>query len=139
MKTRKLLPLIILAVAAVLALSSCDALLDGIFPSNQISVDVAVNTTSGHHTDFLTGGYVSLQLTGPGVSSSASAYYGSWDGLYAHYYFTFTDLRDGGYNLSATYVGSLSSGTSAFITMPVEDPSNPDSTGKSVSILMTIN
>jgi len=139
MKTRKLLPLIILAVVAVLALSSCDAILDAIFQSNQISVEVAVNTTIGRHTDFFTGGYVNLQLTGPGVSSSVSAYYGSWDGLYAYYYFTFPKLPDGGYNLFATYFGSISTSAPIYnITMPFKSPSNPDSTGQSVTIYLTI-
>ena len=138
MKTRKLLPLIILAVVAVLTLSSCDALLDAIFASNQISVDVAVLGSS--HPDFaVSGRYVTVLLTGPGVSSSADTTYGSWDGTRAHFYFTFADLPDGGYNLSATFYGSSISGTSDFVTMPFIDSSNPDSTGKSVSLLLYIN
>ena len=43
MKMRKLLPLVLLAVGALFLLSSCDAMLDAIFPSNQIYVDVEVS------------------------------------------------------------------------------------------------
>ena len=138
MKTRKLLPLIILAVGAVLALSSCDAMLDAIFRTNQITVDVAVNGTIGNHPDFaLPGRYVNLLLTGPGVSASADATWNSYDGIYAHYYFTFTDLPDGFFALDATYVGNIYGYGSTSITMPFVSSSNPDGTGKSVTLLMS--
>ena len=70
MKTRKILPLVLIVVGAAFLLSSCDAMLDAIYPSNQISVDVAVRGTIGYHPDFaLPGRYVQLQLTGSGVNS----------------------------------------------------------------------
>ncbi len=42
MKMRKILPLVILAVGALVLLSGCDAMLDAIFPTAQITVDAAV-------------------------------------------------------------------------------------------------
>jgi hypothetical protein len=121
-------------------LSSCDQILDAIYhPSNQIKVEVAVDTTT--HPDFNLG-YVHLQLSGPGVSAWEKATWsGSESGGYAYYDFTFTKLPDGTFNFAATYFGRLSpiaNGHANDITMPDINSSNPDSTGRSVTITIDI-
>jgi hypothetical protein len=111
MKIKKLLPLVLLAVTAVLMLSSCDAMLDAIFPSDQISVDVMVNKhTLG--TDFYSDWYygapstVSLTLydvTAGGASTNQVSGWTDIDSNSVHYVFTFPNLKDHVYTMKATY------------------------------------
>ncbi len=75
MKIKKLLPLVLLAVAAVLMLSSCDAMLDAIFPTNQIIVDVAVDALT--HTDYASSP-VTVVLSGPSPAT-ASKHFDGYD------------------------------------------------------------
>ena len=101
MKIKKLLPLVLIAVAAVLMLSSCDALLDAIFPTNQIFVDVAVYVPS--HPDYDSAS-VTVVLSGPSSASNTAywdGYYDSYD--YAHYYVNLTGLKDGTYEIDVLY------------------------------------
>jgi hypothetical protein len=132
-------PFLLLIGGALLMLVGCDQMLDAIYhPSNQIKVTVEVNITT--HPDFNMG-YVNLQLSGPGVSLVSRGTYNSSDSQYAYYYFTFSKLPDGNYNISATYYGKTSPSSSGYannITMPDFSPSNPDTTGRSVVITISI-
>ena len=110
MKIKKLLPLILIAMAAVLVLSSCDAMLDAIFPTNQISVDVMVSKHTPA-TDFYSDWYfgypstVTLILTDQ-TSGVSTTQVGSWsdiDSNYVHYIFTFLKLGDHVYTMTAYY------------------------------------
>lgn len=134
MKLTRILPLVVLVGGATFMLCSCDQLLDGIYnPSNQINVEIAVNTTT--HPDF-NWGYMKVQLSGP-VSFWQKATYSSSDSQYAYYYFTFTKLPDGSYNIIATYFvrsSPIGNGYANNITMPVINSSNPGSPSRSVSI-----
>jgi hypothetical protein len=120
MKIKKLLPLVLLAVTAILMLSSCDAMLDAIFPSDQISVDVMVykNYSPAFHIDWQTGdaSTVALTLTDvtTGVSSTLSAGWSDIDSNYVHYVFTFLRLKDHVYSLSALYY-SVDAGPTPFL------------------------
>lgn len=134
MKLTKILPLVLLVCVATFMLCSCDQLLDGVYnPSNQINVEVAVNTTT--HPDF-NWGYMKLQLSGP-VSFWQRSAYSSFDSQYAYYYFTFTRLPDGSYGITATYFvrfSPLGNGYANSITLPDINSSNPGSPSRSVSI-----
>lgn len=113
MKMRKLVPLVLLAVGSLFLLTSCDALLDAIFPSNVINLDVAVVATT--HADFtLSNAFVNVQIVGPGVADSVNASWSSYDGSYVHYYFTFIKLKNDAFTVYATYYGP--------ITAPSGDP-----------------
>jgi hypothetical protein len=139
MKIKKLLPLVLLAAAAVLMLSGCDAMLDVIFPSNQIIVDVRVDRFVYNDTAISP---VTVVLSGPS-SANASADRGGLDSHgYAHYYFDFENLKDGNYTISATYHGYYTGAWVVgpyLVTLPDDHSSNPDSSGHSVSVLLTIN
>jgi len=106
MKIKKLLPLILIAMAAVLALSSCDAMLDAIFPTNQISVDVMVSRlTFPKDWQFGYPSTVTLTLTDQ-TSGVSTTQVGSWtdiDSNYVHYVFTFLKLGDHVYTMKAYY------------------------------------
>jgi hypothetical protein len=149
MKMRKILPIVILAVGSLFLLSGCDALLDAIFSSDVIYLDVWVQGTT--HADFANGGsYENVMLMDGSLTvvANVSQYYSSYDGNYAHYYFTFNKLKDGTYYLSTTYVGQITGGhgTSSnlydsggsfiggSVTFP--DKSLGDSTGHTVNIKM---
>lgn len=108
MKMRKLLPLVLLAVGSLFLLSSCDAMLDAIFPSNVINIDVWVQAST--HADFLAGGSyenVTLMDSNLAVVANVSQYYSSYDGFYVHYYFSFAKLNNGTYYLTTTYIGQF--------------------------------
>jgi len=116
MKIKKLLPLVLLAVAAVLMLSSCDAMLDAIFPTNQMTVDVAVSKNTipaaAFYADWYNAYYfnnnpstVALTLTDitAGTSTTRVRSWSGADGIYVNYIFTFLNLKDHVYSLSAYY------------------------------------
>jgi hypothetical protein len=152
MKTRKLLPLILLAVGALFALTSCDALLDLIFATNQISVDVRVNDAYvGVYTDWVYDTatvqvklYDSSGLYKVATSNSVDRF-----GGYVHFYLTFSGLKDDTYHLIADYDGTYGGSFSDFrifdthnaefisgsIKMPYDD-SLQDVTGHSVELRM---
>jgi len=102
MKMRKLLPVLILAVGSIFLLSSCDAMLDAIFASNQISVEALVNPAT--HPDYAAGGYVSITLydNTTGATKTTTATWGSFDG-WVHYYVSFTKLKDDNFSLTTSY------------------------------------
>jgi hypothetical protein len=120
MKIKKLLPLVLLAVTAVLMLSSCDAMLDAIFPSNQISVDVMVNKASNpsFFSDWYYGTPSTVTLTlldnNTGVSSTLSGGWTDIDSKYVHYVFTFLKLKDHVYSFTA-YYSSVTAGGPPFL------------------------
>ncbi|MGA2378587.1 MAG: hypothetical protein ABSG85_04705 [Spirochaetia bacterium] len=159
MKMRKLLPLVLLAVGALFLLSGCDAMLDAIFPTNQIYVDVAINKASYPNDWFNTwhfGSYpgtVTLQLYDVKSGSFTTAT-GSWmsvDYNYIHFAFVFTKLNDDTFELTANYL-SVNYGPSGpnpifydpsgiRMGFPVSSVSMPyknsgDSTGHSVNLYM---
>ena len=116
MKVRKMRPLLILAVGAVVLLSSCNALLDAIYPPNTIYLDVAVNVST--HTDYLiSSANAQLHDNSYGnllVSSvdAAASRHNRWSGSgYVHYYFTFARLDNDTYTVTATYNSSAGTGT----------------------------
>jgi hypothetical protein len=133
MKMRKLLPFVLLAVGALFLLSGCDAMLDAIFPSNQISVDVWV--TAYTHTDYAVGAYVSVTLhdNTSGTSKTATTTWQSYDGYYVHYRVSFTKLKDDNFSLTSTYVDYLGYTTSTFY---IYDPSGYGYVGNGLNFTM---
>jgi hypothetical protein len=112
MKMRKLLPLVLLAVGSLFLLTSCDALLDAIFPNSQIFVDVRVYGGS-YTTDWIQSynfnqisGIVTVILVDQrnGDTTSANSYFTSADPTFIHYGFNFTGLKDHTYLVTAYYV-----------------------------------
>ena len=100
MKIRKILPLILLAIASVVLLSSCDALLEAIFATNTIKVYVyAYIPTYGYYpgTD-----YVTVAVSGT-ASASGTAYSDGYDGLYMYWSLSIPKLPDGTYSVSVIY------------------------------------
>ena len=153
MKIRKTLPLVLLAVAALFLLTSCDAMLDAIFPvpTNTLTVWVPISQTIHpywHSTDvtvYLYNGANSLvaQQT-VGYDSGTTAFPKAW------YVATFSKLANGTYSLVAAYPGGSdpSASTSFFydpntsavvstISLPDANPS--DSSGKTVSVVTYTN
>ncbi len=158
MKPRRLLPLIYVAAGALFLLSGCDAMLDAIFPSNQITVDVAVSRTSYYndwYAAFVYGSYpgsVTLYMYDNGNPTAVTATWSSADANYVHYTFTFIKLKDHAFSFEAFYVsghGSVPGYTGRFydpsgyyfdfpiaITMPFHN--SHDSTGHLVDLYMYI-
>jgi hypothetical protein len=124
MKTRRILPLVLLAVVALFALSSCDQMLDAIFSSNQITVNVRVDGLV--FTDYYyPGSYVQVVLSGSDGStytSGQSAVYTVDSLSYVHYSFTFPKLPSVTYTLAATYHGSYYGN---YYRYSFTDPSGP--------------
>jgi hypothetical protein len=154
MKMRKLLLLVFLAVGVLFLLSGCDAMLDAIFPSNQIYVDVQVSAAHYYNDWFGTyyhGSYpgtVTLQLFDVNNGSTTIAT-GSWTSVdynCIHFPFVFTKLKNDTYQLTATYtsVHYLPAFTTIFydpsglgmtsISMPYNN--SGDYTGHSVDLYM---
>jgi hypothetical protein len=106
MRIRKILPLALLAVAMLFMLTSCDKLLDWIFPSNTINV-----TVQAFAPRYFTypASVVTVTINGPGgvlQSSEVSTYL---DGAgFVDYTFSFPRLVNGTYSVSASYSGSIS-------------------------------
>lgn len=146
MKMRKLLPVLVLIVGAALALTSCDAMLDALFPQNQIYVDVQVDMIAHpdwHLRQVTLGLYKDLSL-----ESEATGYYSSADyaQYIAHYYFTFNNLADADYSVLAAIDGVSPADNNFWIfdprdgstvitsvTLPYINPN--DSTGHSVTLI----
>jgi len=154
MKMRKLLPLVLVAVGALFLLSGCDAMLDAIFPSNQIYVDVEVSKAdfpvdwgAVYHLG-ASPGTVTLQLldvNSAGVTTATETWT-NVDLSYIHFPFVFTKLKDDTFQLIATYT-SLFYGQHSIsvfydpsgipltsISMPYHN--SGDATGHSVNLYM---
>src|SRR5208337_1378585 len=111
MKMRKLLLLVFLAVGVLFLLSGCDAMLDAIFPSNQIYVDVEVSAAdfpldwAGTYYHGYYPGSVTLYLYDVNANSTTVAT-GAWTSVdynYIHFPFVFTRLKNDVYQLTAVY------------------------------------
>jgi hypothetical protein len=115
MKLKKILPLVLIVAGAMFMLSSCDAMLDAIYPSNQILLDVTV--LKSFNPDYYDGrAFVSAQIVGTtGVAASASEFYNAWDGVNPHYIYKFYKLSNDTYQVNAQYFGP-SSGPSLIYT-----------------------
>ncbi|MGA2641114.1 MAG: hypothetical protein ABSG21_09445 [Spirochaetia bacterium] len=151
MKTRKLLPLVLLAVGALFLLSSCDAILDAIFQNNQIKVDVWVYYLD--HPDYNSGGTVTVVLTDNSAFSQmiATSAWQYFDGYYVHYYLNFPKLKNDNFSITSAYfnrfgvqMGAAASiiydssgttyvGTGFNFTMPYSN--SADSTGHSITVV----
>jgi hypothetical protein len=156
MKMRKLLPLVLLAVGSLFLLTSCDALLDAIFASNQIQVQVSVYRGTNPLTDIYQDwlhqypSTVTLTLTDITEGSNSTVVTG-WDGRDSNYlYFdvSYIKLKDHTYTLTAYYHSIYSGFTYGPVTVFYDPNSVPmgsinmpyhnsgDSTGRSVNLYM---
>jgi len=103
--TRKL-ALVSLAMGIVFLLSSCSAMLDGIYPDRQI-ISVTVKVSLASHSDTGTSGsYVNVQLTdrfGNVLTSVVANAPTSSDATYAYYNLQFTQLKNATYGLYSYY------------------------------------
>jgi hypothetical protein len=105
MKIRKILPLALLAVGALFMLTSCDAMLDALFPAN--SLTVYVHVPASYYTDYATATMKvdvtsttgTVYVAGPVTELATDS-----DG-YVNYSFSFPKLSNGDYNIVATYDG----------------------------------
>lgn len=100
-----------LGAGIFLLLSSCNAMLDAIYPQRQIiNVEAQVNVAS--HSDYSSrSSLVYVELTdryGYPVASPVAATYTNVSNGYANYYFTFTKLNSRTYGLYSYYSGSSS-------------------------------
>ena len=145
MKIRKILPLAILAVGALVFLSGCDAILDAIFQNNQLSVSVNVyfgdypfdwNASYFH-------GYSSGQVTvyvtansGAGAVTQASTFWTSADSQYVHYNLDFTNLKDDTYWVTTTYTSYYQYPNQTF-TVSGQLVTPHDSSGHSATLTFT--
>lgn len=156
MKMRKILPLIILAVGSFFLLSGCDAMLDAIFATNQITVDVAVTippypSVARYYYDWAYGvGAVTLTFTdiNTGAVTVVTSGRTGYDAVSSHFVFPFTKLKGDIYTIAAVYSSvyypPYTYGTSTFydpsgvplgsISMPYTN--SGDSTGHSVHLFM---
>lgn len=100
MKTRKILPLVILALASVFLLSSCDALLDAIFANDTLTVYVKTAWVYGYSTaDFVT----VQSNTGPSAFGPTAVPFQQFDGYYSYWQVTIPGLSDGTYQIQVHY------------------------------------
>ncbi len=125
MKIARKLPFVLVAAGILVLLSSCNEMLDGIFPQRQI-VNVTVEVYAPAHPDYASGySYAKVQvLDNSGtVLSTLSSFSWTYDAStsYLIYSFQFTKLRNETYGLASLYYGSLlsayypsSSGTPSF-------------------------
>ncbi|HVP17570.1 MAG TPA: hypothetical protein VMU36_01140 [Spirochaetia bacterium] len=115
---KKLVVMAALAAGSVVGLSSCNAMLDVIYPERQI-VNVTVAVAFSHSPV-----YVTVQLldsSGNSVQGFTSYSYQSYDAVYNYYDFQFTKLKNDTYGLYTVYKPALSS---SFYTYYFYDPSN---------------
>ena len=106
MRIRKILPLALLAVGALFMLTSCDAILDGLFPAS--SLTVYVHVPASYYTDYAT---ATMKVEVISTSTGASYVAGPVAELvtdaygYVNYSFSFPKLSTGNYNVISTYNG----------------------------------
>jgi len=115
MKIMRRLPLALIATGIVVLLSSCNAMLDTIYPTRQIiSVDVELTFPSAYvNVQLLDSSANPLSSVAANAPSSVDAH-----GIY-HYYFQFTKLKNATYGL-LTYA----QGTGRPATYYFYDPAN---------------
>jgi hypothetical protein len=105
MRIRKILPLALLAVGALFMLTSCDAMLDAIFPANSLTVYVQV--PASYYLDYATA-TMKVEVT----STAGTTYVAgpvtelALDSLgNVNYSFSFPSLSNGTYYVVSTYDG----------------------------------
>ena len=124
MRVKKLLPLILIAVGALFLLSSCDALLDAIYASNTIDVNVRVylsGSSPGYNSPYSSVTVTIGGASGATVSTSPTDYVlgGS---PYADYILpSVKKLPNGTYTITTTYYDGASGVT--WQTTSFVDPS----------------
>jgi hypothetical protein len=103
--------LVLPAVSLALVLTGCGQLMNVIYPSNAIAVDVRVLTST--HADWAQpGSTVSVSATSDaGQTFSQTATSGSFDGTYAHFQVTLTKLPNQKYTLVTSYTSGASGST----------------------------
>jgi hypothetical protein len=100
MKIRKILPLVILALASVFLLSSCDALLDAIFANDTLTVYVQTSWTYGYSP----ADQVTVQtISGPSTINLTVVPFQQFDGNYSYWQVTIPGLSDGTYTIHVSY------------------------------------
>lgn len=111
MRIRKILPLALLAIGSLFMLTSCDRLLDFIFSSNTINVNVQAYDLK--YVGYVTGGTITVVVTG----SSGTTYqagpstYEYLDAYYnANYNFSFGRLPNDTYTIYTYYTGAIFGG-----------------------------
>ena len=103
---------------AALSVTGCGQLMNLIYPSNVISVDVRV-VAANHRDWLLAGSSVSVTVssdTGQTFTQTASA--ASFDGTYAHFPVTLTKLPNQKYTLVTSYTSSTGA---TFYASPAPD------------------
>jgi len=115
MKIRKILPLLLIVIASVFLLSSCQAILDAIFSNNTISVYVSENWNNSGYTS---SDYVALSI--PEASVSTTVPYTGSNGTYTYWSLSVPKLSDGNYTVTVNYY-HWNGGT--FVSLP---PVSPD-------------
>jgi hypothetical protein len=139
MKITKRLPLALTAAGIVVLLSSCNAMLDFIYPERQI-INVTVEVNAVNHPDcILAASYAQVQLldsTGITLSTLTSSS-PTLTGGYAYYTFQFTKLKNQTYGLWSLYYASL---TSADWPEPMGTPAfNVENSGQTTSVTLPYN
>jgi len=155
MKMRKLLPAVLLAVGALFLLSGCDAMLDAIFSTNQIKVQVSVykGTNGAFFHDWVNGypSSVTLTLTDVTGGGAQTTFVNSWDGIdgnYLYFDFLYPKLKEHTFALTAYYhsvFSNLDYGPMILFQLPdgsfttsigMPHSNSGDSTGHSISLYM---
>jgi hypothetical protein len=120
MKIRKLLPLVLLAVASLFFLSSCDQLLDAIF-SGDNTLNMYVQVTKASHVDWaVSTSTVSLYNGAGSLVAQQTVSASTYDGTYGYFYVSFTKLAKGTYTVYSSYAGGV--GDLGATTWYFEDP-----------------
>ncbi len=111
--------LVLSAVGMALVLSGCGQLMNLIYPSNAITVDVRVLASS--HTDWsLPGSSVTVSLSSDaGQTFSQTATSATFDGTFAHFPVALTKLPNQKYTLVTSYTSGANGST--FYASPAPD------------------
>jgi hypothetical protein len=120
-KMRKILPLVLLVIASVFMLSSCDALLDAIFANNTINVQVSAYIP--YYAFFPAYDTVTVYITGP-TNVTVNASYTGNDGYYMYWYVSVPKLSNGTYNVYSLYSHPFGNNTGSHLSLsyPVSLP-----------------
>jgi hypothetical protein len=118
---------IVLSSLVCIALTSCGQLMNIIYPSNAMSMDVRVLAAS--HSDWRQqGSSVSVTVTSDaGQTFSQSSSSGTFDGTYVHYLVTITKLPNQKYTLVTSYT-SGADGKTYYASPAPEDFFDPTGT-----------
>ena len=127
---KSIILLSVLSMAFVLA--SCGQLMNIIYPSNAMTVDVRVLATS--HTDWTqSGSSVTVIVTSDaGQTFSQTSSTGTFDGTYAHYPVTITKLPNQKYTLVTSYTSGA--GGKTYYASPAPEDFF-DSTGTELNMI----